>query len=164
MRCVTSRILVVLSSVPSAPPEFTVNITATNITLTWQPLPTCEQNGVITSYTIAYRMEGTMDMNFTEMVVGAASLRAVVTPSLTAVVTPLTPYTNYTIKMAASTSVGQGEFGREVTVQTNESSKQNILIYNTFHMVSPRQPVAVRVVWICYRACLLCVAVLAPLS
>ena len=89
--------------------------TATNITITWQPLQPCEQNGVITNYTIAYRMEGGMDMNITEMVVGAASL--------TAVVTPLTPYTNYTIKMAASTSVGRGEFGPEMTVQTNESSK-----------------------------------------
>ena len=102
-------------SVPSAAPEFTVSTTATNITITWQPLPTCEQNGVITNYTIAYRMEGGMNMNFTEMVVDAASL--------TAVVTPLTPYTNYTVKMAASTSVGRGEFGPEMTVQTNESSK-----------------------------------------
>ena len=60
-------------------------------------------------------MEGRMDMSFIEIVVDAANL--------TAVVTPLTPYTNYTIKMAASTSVGLGEFGQEVTVQTNESSK-----------------------------------------
>ena len=60
-------------------------------------------------------MEGGMDMSFIEIVVDAASL--------TAVVTPLTPYTNYTIKMAASTSVGRGEFGPEMTVQTNESSK-----------------------------------------
>ena len=115
MRCVPSRILVVLSSVPSAAPEFTVNITATNITLTWQQLPTCEQNGVITNYTIAYRMEGRMDMNFNDTVVDAANL--------TAVVTPLTPYTNYTIKMAASTSVGRGDFGPEVTARTNESSE-----------------------------------------
>ena len=102
-------------SVPSAAPEFTVSTTATSVTITWQRLPTCEQNGVITNYTIAYRMEGGMDMNFTEMVVDAANL--------TAVVTPLTPYTNYTLKMAASTSVGRGKFGPEMTVQTNESSK-----------------------------------------
>ena len=102
-------------SVPSAAPEFIVSTTATSVTITWQPLPTCEQNGVITNYTIAYRMEGRMDMSFIEIVVDAANL--------TAVVTPLTPYTNYTIKMAASTSVGRGEFGPEMTVQTNESSK-----------------------------------------
>ena len=60
-------------------------------------------------------MEGGMDMNFNESVVDAANL--------TAVVTSLTPYTNYTIKMAASTSVGLGEFGPVMTVQTNESSK-----------------------------------------
>ena len=39
------------------------------------------------------------------------------------VVESLTPYTNYTIKMAASTSVGCGEFGPNVTIQTNESGK-----------------------------------------
>ena len=70
---------------------------------------------MITNYTIAYRMEGGMDMSFTEIVMDAANR--------TAVVTSLTPYTNYTLKMAASTSVGQGEFGPEVIVQTNESSK-----------------------------------------
>ena len=39
------------------------------------------------------------------------------------VVESLTPYTNYTIKMAASTSVGRGEFGPNVTILTNESGK-----------------------------------------
>ena len=104
------------SSVPSAAPVFSVTaVTATSITVTWQPLPPCEQNGVITNYTIVYRMEGETDMSFNESVVDAANLMDVVES--------LTPYTNYTIKMAASTSVGRGEFGPNVTVLTNESSK-----------------------------------------
>ena len=103
-------------SVPSAAPELSVTaVTATSITVTWQPLPPCEQNGVITNYTITYRMEGGMDMSFSESVVDAANLIHVVES--------LTPYTNYSIKMAASTSVGRGEFGTEVTVQTSETSK-----------------------------------------
>ena len=102
--------------VPSAAPEFsTTAVTATSITITWQPLPLCKQNGVITNYTIDYRMEGGMDMSFSESVVDAANRMHVVDS--------LTPYTNYTIKMAASTSVGRGQFGPEMTVQTNESSK-----------------------------------------
>jgi len=102
--------------VPSAAPEFNITaVTATNITITWQPLPPCEQNGVITNYTIAYRMEGGTD---SEIVVDAANRMHVVEP--------LTPCTNYTIKMAASTSVGRGEFGSEVTVQTNELSEAQI--------------------------------------
>ena len=117
MPCVHICLIPPLSppSVPSAAPLFTVSTTATNITITWQPLQPCDENGNITNYTIAYRMEGRMDMSFIEIVVDAANL--------TDVVTPLTPYTNYTIKMAASTSVGQGDFGPEVTVQTNESSE-----------------------------------------
>ena len=101
-------------SVPSAAPEFSVTaVTATSITITWQPLPACQPNGDITNYTIAYIMEGGMDMRFS--VVDA--------PNLMDVVEPLTPYTNYTIKMAASTSVGRGEFGPELIVQTNESGE-----------------------------------------
>ena len=60
-------------------------------------------------------MEGETDMSFNEIVVDAAN-RMHVVESLTA-------YTNYTIKMAASTSVGRRDFGPEVTVQTNESSE-----------------------------------------
>ena len=58
-----------------------------------------------------------MDMSFNESVVDAANRMHVVES--------LTPYTNYSIKMAASTSIGRGEFGPEVTVQTNESGKHN---------------------------------------
>ena len=108
-------------SVPSAAPVFTLSTTATSITITWQPLPPCEQNGVITNYTIAYRMEGETDMSFNEIVVDVANRMHVVKS--------LTPYTNYTIKMAASTSVGCGDFGPEVTVQTDESSEAQIIPY-----------------------------------
>ena len=103
--------------VPSAAPEFTLSTTSTSITVSWQPLPSCDQNGVITNYTIAYRMEGGTDMSFN--VVDAANRMHVVKP--------LTPYTNYTIKMAASTSVGRGDFGPEMTVQTNESSEAPVI-------------------------------------
>ena len=100
-------------SVPAGAPLFNITaVTATSIAVAWQPLPVCDQNGVITNYTIAYKMEGG---SFIEVVVDAANR--------TAVVTPLTPFTNYTIKMAASTSVGRGDFGQEVTIRTNESSK-----------------------------------------
>ena len=65
-------------------------------------------------------------MSFNESVVDAAN------HNNTYVVESLTPYTNYTIKMAASTSVGRGGFGPEVTVETNESSELHL-----FHMSLP---------------------------
>ena len=76
-----------------------------------------------------------MDMSFSEIVVDDTRLMHVVDS--------LTPYTNYTIKMAAATSVGRGEFGPEMTVETYESSKHNTVCtcirismysYNTFQM------------------------------
>ena len=99
---------------PAAAPLLNItSITATNVTIAWESLLPCQENGVITSYTIAYRMEGGVDMTFTELVVPAASR--------TATLPRLTPYTNYTIKMAASTSAGRGEFGPEVAVLTSEA-------------------------------------------
>ena len=101
------------SSVPAGAPLFNITVvTATTITITWQSLPPCDQNGVITSYTIAYKMGSG---SFIVIVVDAANR--------TVVISRLTPFTIYTIKMAASTSAGRGEFGQEVTVQTNESGK-----------------------------------------
>ena len=66
-------------------------------------------------------MEGETDMSFNEIVVDAANRMHVVES--------LTPYTNYSIKMAASTSVGRGDFGPEVTVQTDESSEAQVSPY-----------------------------------
>ena len=101
-------------TVPSAAPAVNIYMTtATNVTVAWESLPPCQENGVITSYTIAYRMEGGVDMTFSELVVPAANS--------TATVSQLTPYTNYTFKMAASTSAGRGVFGREVAVLTSEA-------------------------------------------
>ena len=107
--------------VPAAAPLF--NITSTtnsSIAIAWQPLPSCQENGVITNYTIAYRAEADMGLDITELVVPATSR--------TAVISQLTPYMNYVIKMAASTSVGRGGFGPEVTVQTNEDGKTEKLL------------------------------------
>ena len=101
-------------TVPSTAPAFNISMTtATSIAVAWQPLPSCEENGVITNYTIAYRMEGGVEMNFVELVVPTANR--------TTVVSQLTPYTNYTVKIAASTSAGRGGFGPEVTAQTSEA-------------------------------------------
>ena len=66
-------------------------------------------------------MEGETDMSFNEIVVDAANRMHVVES--------LTPYTNYSIKTAASTSVGRGEFGPEMTVQTDESSEAQVIPY-----------------------------------
>ena len=112
--CLCCHVHIFFLTVPASAPVLNITfITATSIGVAWQPLPSCEENGVITNYTIAYRMESGMDMSFVKLVVPAANL--------TAVVSPLIPYTNYTIKMVASTSVGRGEFGPEVTVQTSEA-------------------------------------------
>lgn len=98
-------------TVPSAVPAFTVtSVSAVSFTLSWWPLPPCEQNGNITGYTISVTMEG---MPFTERNVSANVMSIVISS--------LNPFTIYGVKMAASTVIGQGIFSSEVTFRTNEA-------------------------------------------
>ena len=97
-------------SVPSAAPVFTITaVSATGFTVSWQPLPPCEQNGVIIQYQIqATSVGGGYDVSTSAMVT------SITIPSLT-------PFTIYRVRMAASTVVGQGAFSSEVIIRTNES-------------------------------------------
>ena len=97
--------------VPSAAPIFTItSVTAVSFTVSWQPPPPCEQNGVITGYVISVTTEGVpfdernVSANITSMVISS-----------------LNPFVTYSVKMAASTAVGQGVFSSEATFRTNES-------------------------------------------
>ena len=100
--------------VPSAAPEFTITaITATSFTVSWQPLPACEQNGVITGYTISVTKEG--------MPVTARNVTANV---LSMKISSLTPFVTYGVRMSASSVIGQGMLSPEVTIRTNESGTE----------------------------------------
>ena len=66
----------------------------------------------VTAYGYIYHCPHTLCRSFIEIAVDAAYH--------TAAVTPLTPFTNYTIKMAASISVGWGEFRPDVIVKTEK--------------------------------------------
>ena len=111
--------------VPSAAPEFTITaITATSFTVSWQPLPACEKNGVITGYTISVTKEG---MPFTSQSV---------TPNVLSMnFSSLTPFVTYGVRMSASSVIGQGMLSPEVTIRTNESgtecSLQMVLVWQS---------------------------------
>ena len=99
------------TAVPAAAPVVSITaVTATSITITWQPLPPCEQNGVITSYTILITKEG---LSFDE--------RTVMANVTSMMFTSLSPFTTYGVQLAASTMIGRGNFSSLVTIRTNES-------------------------------------------
>ena len=99
------------TAVPAAAPVVSITaVTATSFTVSWQPLPPCEQNGDITNYTILITMEG---MSFDE--------RTVIANVTSALFTSLSPFTTYGVQLAASTMIGRGNFSSLVTIRTNES-------------------------------------------
>ena len=100
---------------PSAAPQsFTAHFNATShdsIFLSWDPLPTEDQNGIILGYLI----------NITDISREDTLQFSSDTHNLT--IESLRPHTTYTCLVAAYTSVGMGPFSVEISVQTLETSE-----------------------------------------
>ena len=97
-----------------------LNVTATTISLTWQPLNFLDRNGVIIYYTVKYNSTLRNDSGI-EQISGS-------TMSIT--LSNLIPYTTYNITIAASTSAGRGPESPIQFVTTKQSGK----IYSQFFL------------------------------
>ena len=104
---------------PSGAPE---NVSAfqtgaRRMLVTWKPVPLCDQNGIITGYTVYYQaVQGNFE-NDTEQ-----SLR--VNASVTTVeVSQLEEYVTYNVSVSAHTSAGEGPRSKGVVVRTAEASE-----------------------------------------
>ena len=100
---------------PNAPPDNVrkFNTSSTSIVVQWDQVPSADQNGVIRSYTVTYRVLGSMSEK-TELVSA---------PTRAATLTGLNEYTNYSITVFASTSKGDGNKSAPIIVITDEDSK-----------------------------------------
>ena len=98
------------STVPTSYPQNFVAVASSSrsATITWDPPPMAQQNGIIILYTI----------NVTVADSGEMFQLTSATTSLT--VSTLQPFTTYFCIIAASTSVGMGPFSTVVTLQTPE--------------------------------------------
>lgn len=103
-------------SLVTVPSGFPQNFTATNIlsrsaTLIWNPPLPEDQNGNITNYII------------NASVVGSGEMFQLFSESTMLEVGVLTPYTMYSILIAASTRVGTGPLSPALTLQTPEDGQ-----------------------------------------
>ena len=81
-------------------------------------------NGVITLYNVTvYRTDNTSDVEY--------SNASITVPNVTVSVT-VPAYTNYTVSVAASTSVGQGP-EESVTIESPEAGKTLTTVYHFHH-------------------------------
>ena len=99
----------VLLVAPTASPSFiTINATSRNVSVSWTEIECIERNGPITNYTVEFQEVG-----------GALTPGVVVNRTFTA--SELTPYTNYTFRVAGVNDAGTGPFSN-TSIQTKEES------------------------------------------
>lgn len=101
---------------PSAPPQFVraVKKTMGSVGVTWNEIPTSDQNGVIVNYTVTYH---SVTPGYT------VEEKSVISLARFATLTNLTKNTNYSITVVASNQCGNGPPSSPLFVITSEGSK-----------------------------------------
>ena len=99
---------------PSAAPEnvLVVSVSSSSLTLSWDPLPTEEQNGIIRHYSV----------NITEEDTGMLLLKTTTIESIT--LNNLHPYYTYSVQVSAST-IDDGPSSLPVLVTTSEDGMEH---------------------------------------
>ena len=102
---------------PTGPPrDMTPSRTSRSVSVSWSTIECIEQNGVITDYTVVFQEVGGM------MIPGEVNVM-----DRTFTASGLTPYTNYTFRVAGVNSINTGLFTNTITIQTDEDGK---LVWN----------------------------------
>ncbi len=103
-------------TVPSGAPVNVRAIAATSRTVqvTWDPLPASQQNGPMLHYVVMVMVEQT-HATFTLNVTSTSTIIPNVHPSY-----------NYSIKVAAATTVNTGPFSRPLTIKTPDDGEMHI--------------------------------------
>ena len=87
-------------------------VSSTEIMVTWDIIFRIDQNGVITMYEVLYQPQETFNGAIGEITVNVTEL--------TANLTGLEEFANYTISVRAYTSVGEGPYSEGIVKLTNE--------------------------------------------
>ena len=113
-------LMVCSAAVPTAPP-CSINspsITSRSVSVSWSKIECIERNGPITKYTVEFQEVG-----------GAPIPGVVVNRIFTA--SGLTPYTNYTFRVAGVNDNGTGPFSNVTNILTEEEGNHNYITVTT---------------------------------
>ncbi|XP_071517586.1 cell adhesion molecule Dscam2-like isoform X2 [Panulirus ornatus] len=102
-----------LEDKPSAPPGHVTcdSVTSSSLVVTWSPPPPRYRNGLIISYRVAFSQAASHE--------GGRS-GSVVSEGLRATLAGLTPWTNYSVSVAASTRAGEGTPSHAIICTTDQ--------------------------------------------
>ncbi len=94
----------------------------TRIVVSWDMVPTINQNGIITMYEVRYEPLEMFDVQIQTQTVNVSA------PMMAATLTDLQEFVNYNISVRAYTSEGEGTYSRGVVEMTLENGKQMHII------------------------------------
>ena len=105
------------STAPIAPPTNVeaVATSPTSIFVTWEEVAPDDRNGVISMYQVLYRPQQTFG--------GAIGERSVNVTGLSAALTGLQEYLDYSILVRAYTRSGEGPYSSSITARTHEDGE-----------------------------------------
>ena len=86
-------------------------MTARSVSVSWNEIECIERNGMITNYTVEFSS------------LGGSVIPGVLMVERRFTASGLTPFTNYTFRVAGVNSIGAGPFSDLITIQTVEASK-----------------------------------------
>ena len=120
MNLSSSPVFIFCFSEPNAAPSNVQghNISSTSILVQWGDVPAVAQNGIILSYTVAYKALPGIP----------PKAEVVIAPTTKTTLTGLNEYINYSITVFASTVIGGGNVSEPIIVITDEDSKLLFLI------------------------------------
>ena len=103
--------MICFTAAPTAPPQSinSLSTSSRSVSVSWIQIRCVERNGPITNYTVEFQVVG-----------GAVIPGVVVNRTFTA--SGLTPYTNYTFRVAGVNDNGTGPFTNATSVMTEEES------------------------------------------
>ena len=112
---VAIMLMICSTAAPTGPPQSlnSLSTTSRSVSVSWTQIRCIERNGLITNYTVEFQEVG-----------GALIPGVVVNRTFTA--SGLTPYTNYTFRVAGVNDAGTGSFTDVTSVMTEEESNHDL--------------------------------------
>ena len=108
-----------------------VDVTSTTISLNWSEVPAIDRNGIITQYEVEYNQTTfnvstaqTVTVNSTMILFTDENMaQSVIVDIMTALLSGLHEYVEYSIRVRAYTSVGPGPYSDAINVTTDEDGE-----------------------------------------
>ena len=94
-----------------SPEEITPSVTSRSVNVSWNEIECIERNGMITNYTVEFSSLG-----------GSVIPGVLMVNERRFIASGLTPFTNYTFRVAGINTYGVGPFSNVTTIQTAEDS------------------------------------------